>query len=375
MSSMKQGLEDVVVSTSEICFIDGREGRLLYRGYDVDELVEHSSFEEVVYLLWHGGLPTRKELDEHTRSLAASATRRLPPKLVSILRALPRKTTPMEVLRTGVSALSAFDPDGDDNSREASLRKAVRLTARIPTLIAAWERIRRGRALVAPDPRLNLAANFLYMLSGRKPTPLAARTFDVALILHADHEFNASTFAARVTAATLSDMYSAITSGIGALKGPLHGGANEQVMRMVQQIGAPERAEAWIRKALAERARISGFGHRVYRVEDPRAKHLRRLATELGEQVGDTSAVRILDTIARVVGEDKKLYPNVDLYSGAAYAAMGIPTDQFTPVFAMSRVAGWSAHVLEQHANNRLIRPRAEYTGPARQPYVPIDRR
>ncbi len=375
MSSMKQGLEDVVVSTSEICFIDGREGRLLYRGYDVDELVEHSSFEEVVYLLWHGGLPTRKELDEHTRSLAASATRRLPPKLVSILRALPRKTTPMEVLRTGVSALSAFDPDGDDNSREASLRKAVRLTARIPTLIAAWERIRRGRALVAPDPRLNLAANFLYMLSGRKPTPLAARTFDVALILHADHEFNASTFAARVTAATLSDMYSAITSGIGALKGPLHGGANEQVMRMVQQIGAPERAEAWIRKALAERARISGFGHRVYRVEDPRAKHLRRLATELGEQVGDTSAVRILDTIARVVGEDKKLYPNVDLYSGAAYAAMGIPTDQFTPVFAMSRVAGWSAHALEQHANNRLIRPRAEYTGPARQPYVPIDRR
>jgi citrate synthase len=375
MSSMKQGLEDVVVSTSEICFIDGREGRLLYRGYDVDELVEHSSFEEVAYLLWHGNLPTRKELDEHTRSLAASATRRLPPKLVSMLRALPRKTTPMEVLRTGVSALSAFDPDGDDNSRDASLRKAVRLTARIPTLIAAWERIRRGRPLVAPDSRLNLAANFLYMLTGRKPTPLAARTFDVALILHADHEFNASTFAARVTAATLSDMYSAITSGIGALKGPLHGGANEQVMRMVQQIGAPERAEAWIRKALAERARISGFGHRVYRVEDPRAKHLRRLATELGEQVGDTSAVRILDTIARVVAEEKKLYPNVDLYSGAAYAAMGIPTDQFTPVFAMSRVAGWSAHVLEQHANNRLIRPRAEYTGPARQPYVPIDRR
>jgi len=373
MITIKEGLEDVVVATSEICFIDGREGRLLYRGYDVDELVQYSTFEEVVYLLWYGTLPSRKELEAHTKALAAA--RRLPPRLVAMLRALPRKATPMEVLRTGVSALSAFDPDGDDNSREATLRKATRLTARIPTLIAAWERIRRGRALVAPDPRLSHAANFLYMLHGRRPTELAARTFDVALILHADHEFNASTFAARVTAATLSDLYSAVTAGIGALKGPLHGGANEQVMRMVEQIGTPERAEAWIRKALADKARISGFGHRVYKVEDPRAKHLRRLATELGEQVGDLTAVRILDTVARIVTEEKKIYPNVDLYSGAAYKALGIPTDQFTPIFAMSRVAGWSAHVLEQHAHNRLIRPRAEYTGPARQPYVPLDRR
>jgi citrate synthase len=375
MSSFKEGLEDIVVATSEICFIDGREGRLLYRGHDVDDLAEHSTFEEVVYLLWHGSLPSRKELGEHAKVLAAGATRRLPPKLVQMLRALPKKATPMEVLRTGVSALSAFDPDGDDNSRDASLRKAVRLTARIPTLIAAWERIRRGRAPVAPNPRLNLAANFLYMMSGRKPSPLAARTFDVALILHADHEFNASTFAARVTAATLSDMYSAVTSGIGALKGPLHGGANEQVMRMVEQVKSPDRAEAWIRKALADKARINGFGHRVYRTEDPRAKHLRRLATELGEQGGDTSAVQILETIARIVTEEKQIYPNVDLFSGAAYQAMGIPTDQFTPIFAMSRVAGWSAHVLEQHAHNRLIRPRAEYTGPGRQEYVPIDQR
>jgi citrate synthase len=375
MSSFKEGLEDIVVATSEICFIDGREGRLLYRGHDVDDLAEHSTFEEVVYLLWHGSLPSRKELGEHAKVLAAGATRRLPPKLVQMLRALPKKATPMEVLRTGVSALSAFDPDGDDNSRDASLRKAVRLTARIPTLIAAWERIRRGRAPVAPNPRLNLAANFLYMMSGRKPSPLAARTFDVALIQHADHEFNASTFAARVTAATLSDMYSAVTSGIGALKGPLHGGANEQVMRMVEQVKSPDRAEAWIRKALADKARINGFGHRVYRTEDPRAKHLRRLATELGEQGGDTSAVQILETIARIVTEEKQIYPNVDLFSGAAYQAMGIPTDQFTPIFAMSRVAGWSAHVLEQHAHNRLIRPRAEYTGPGRQEYVPIDQR
>jgi citrate synthase len=375
MSSVKEGLEDIVVSTSEICVIDGREGRLLYRGFDVDDLVQHSSFEEVVYLLWHGSLPSRKELDAHVKALSSAASRKLPPKFVALLRTLPRKTTPMEVLRTGVSALSAFDPDAADNSREATVRKAIRLTAQMPTLVAAWERIRRGRPLVAPNPRLSLAANFLYMFSGAKPTALAAKTFDVALILHADHEFNASTFAARVTAATLSDLHSAVTSGIGALKGPLHGGANEQVMRMVEQIKTPERADAWIRKALADKARIMGFGHRVYRVEDPRAKHLRRLASELGQQVGNTSWVQILDTVGRVVSDDKKIYPNVDLYSGAAYAAMGIPTDQFTPIFALSRVAGWAAHVLEQHAHNRLIRPRADYTGPARQAYVPLDRR
>jgi citrate synthase len=375
MNSFKEGLEDVVVSTSEICFIDGREGRLLYRGYDVDDLVQHSSFEEVVYLLWHGALPSRKELEAHLKTLGSTASRRLPPRLVTILRQLPRKSTPMEVLRTGVSALSAFDPDAADNSREATVRKAIRLTAQLPTLVAAWERLRRGQAPVGPTPRLNLAANFLYMLTGKKPSDLAAKTFDVALILHADHEFNASTFAARVTAATLSDLHSAIVSGISALKGPLHGGANEQVMRMVEQVRTPERAEAWIRKALADKVRIMGFGHRVYRVEDPRAKHLRRLATELGRQAETPHYVQILNTVARVLGEEKKIYPNVDLYSGAAYAAMGIPTDQFTPIFAMSRVVGWAAHVLEQHAHNRLIRPRAEYTGPARQAYVPLDRR
>jgi citrate synthase len=371
----KGGLEDVVVSTSDICFIDGHEGRLVYRGFDVNDLVEHSSFEEVVYLLWHGGLPSRKELDAHLKALAATATRRLPPKLVAMLRALPKKTTPMEVLRTGVSALSAFDPDAGDNSREATTRKATRLQAQIPTLVAAWERIRRGRPLVAPNAKLSLAANFLTMMSGKKPTPLEVKTFDVALILHADHEFNASTFAARVTAATLSDLHSAITSAIGALKGPLHGGANEQVMRMVEQIGTPARAETWITKALADKARVMGFGHRVYRVEDPRAKHLRRLATELGRQAGDTSSVEIINTVARVVTADKHIFPNVDLYSGAAYKSMGIATDQFTPIFAISRVAGWAAHVMEQHANNRLIRPRAEYTGPTHATYVPIDRR
>jgi citrate synthase len=371
----KAGLEDVVVSTTDICFIDGREGRLVYRGFDVNDLVEHSTFEEVVYLLWHGALPTRKELDAHVKALGSTANRKLPPKLVAILRQFPKKTTPMEILRTGVSALSAFDPDASDNSREASVRKAIRLTAQMPTLVAAWERIRRGRPLVAPNPRLGLAANFLYMLTGKKPTDLAVKTFDVALILHADHEFNASTFAARVTAATLSDMHSAIVSAIGALKGPLHGGANEQVMLMVEKIGTPARAETWIRKAIADKARIMGFGHRVYRVEDPRAKHLRRLATELGEQAGDTSSVEIIDTVARVITDEKKIYPNVDLFSGAAYKTMGIATDQFTPIFAMSRVAGWAAHVLEQHGNNRLIRPRGEYTGPTHATYVPLDRR
>lgn len=372
-AEIKLGLEDVVVLTSEICFIDGHQGRLIYRGFDIDDLVAHSTFEEVVYLLWYGALPSRKELDSHRRALIRA--RKLAPRVVALLRTLPKKTTPMEVLRTGASALAAFDPDAADNSREASLRKAVRLTAQMPTLMAAWERIRRGKAPVPPNPRLSHAANFLYMISGKKPTDLAAKTFDVALILHADHELNASTFAARVTAATLSDLHSAITSAIGALKGPLHGGANEQVMRMVEQVKEPARAEAWIRKALVDKIRISGFGHRVYRVEDPRAKHLRRLATELGQQAGNSRDVEILQTVARVVTEEKHIYPNVDLYSGAAYASMGIATDQFTPIFAISRVAGWAAHVLEQHAHNRLIRPRAEYTGATSATYVPVDQR
>ncbi len=373
MTVAKAGLEDVVVSTSEICFIDGRQGRLLYRGFDIDELVAESTFEEVVYLLWHGGLPSRKELEAHVSGLRRA--RKLPARLLTLLRGLPKKATPMEVLRTGVSALSAFDPDAADNSREATFRKAIRLTAQMPTLVAAWERRRRGKAPVGPDPRLSHAANFLHMLGGRGPTGLAAKTMDVALILHADHEFNASTFAARVTAATLSDLHSAVTAAIGALKGPLHGGANEQVMRMVEEIKSPERAEAWVRRALADKARIMGFGHRVYRVEDPRAKHLRRLATELGEQTGETRYVEILNTVARGVTEAKGIYPNVDLYSGAAYALLGISKDQFTPIFAISRIAGWAAHILEQHAHNRLIRPRAEYTGPTSATYVPLDQR
>jgi citrate synthase len=370
----KAGLEDVVVSTSEICFIDGREGRLVYRGYDVDELAEQSTFEEVIFLLWQGHLPSKKEMADHLKALAVS--RKISPKVIAILRMLPKKTTPMEALRTGVSVLSSFDPDAADNSREASVRKAMRLTAQMPTLVAAWERIRKGKPPIAPNAKLSLAANFLSMMTGKKPTDLAAKTFDLALILHADHEFNASTFAARVTAATLSDMHSAVVSGIGALKGPLHGGANEQVMLMVDKIKSPADAESFVRKNLADKSfRIMGFGHRVYRVEDPRAKHLRRLAFDLGKQAGDTSKAEMINTIARVVTEEKKIFPNVDLFSGAAYRSMGIATDQFTPIFALSRVAGWAAHVLEQHANNRLIRPRSEYTGATRATYIPIAKR
>ena len=329
----------------------------------------------MTYLLWYGKLPSRKELDAHVKALSSTANRKLPPKLITMLRQLPKKTTPMEVLRTGVSALSAFDPDAADNSREATLRKSIRLTAQMPTLVAAWERIRRGKPVVAPNPKLSLSGNFLYMMTGKKPTELATKTFDVALILHADHEFNASTFAARVTAATLSDVHSGVVSGIGALKGPLHGGANEQVMLMVQKIKDPAKADAWIRQALADKARIMGFGHRVYRVEDPRAKHLKRLALELGQQAGSTVNIQILDIMAGVVSAAKHIFPNVDLYSGAAYASMGISTDQFTPIFAMSRVAGWAAHILEQHGNNRLIRPRSDYTGATDAKYVPLAER
>jgi citrate synthase len=282
----------------------------------------------------------------------------------------------MEVLRTGVSALSAWDPDAADNSREATLRKCVRLTAQMPTLVAAWERVRRGKAPIAPNPRLGLAANFLYMMSGKKPSELAVKTFDIALILHADHEFNASTFAARVTAATLSDMYSAVTSGIGALKGPLHGGANEQVMRMVEQVKSPDRAEAWIRKALADKARINGFGHRVYRTEDPRATHLRRMSKELGRKAGVPQWYDMSERIEALVKGDKKLNPNVDFYSASTYYVLGIPVDLYTPIFAVSRISGWTAHILEQYANNRLIRPRADYTGPSYpQRFIPVDQR
>jgi citrate synthase len=357
----KGGLEDVVACDSEICFIDGKQGRLLYRGYDITELAGHVSFEEVCHLLWYGDLPSPGQLQDLRARLTAART--LPDGIIRLLRNLPA-ARPMMTLRTAVSALGLYDPERDDNTLPACQRKAERLTAQIPTVVAALARIREGQDPVAPRPDLGEAANFLYMMRGAEPDPLHARAMDMALVLHADHELNASTFSARVTAATLADMHAAITSAVGTLEGPLHGGANEQVMRMLMRIGTPDKAPEYIRAALAAGEKIPGFGHRVYRTEDPRATILRRMSHDLGEKAGNTLYYDITRAVEQAIFEAKKLYPNVDLYSASTYHAMGIPIDLFTPIFAVSRISGWSAHVLEQFAHNRLIRPRAEYVGP-----------
>ncbi len=372
-SAKPGGLEDVVAATSAICEVDGKQGRLLYYGIDVKDLAAHSSFEETVYLLWQGRLPTRDELALLQEQLGAA--RALPDEVSRILRGFPQEAVPMEVLRTAVSLLSMYDPDDQDNSREANVRKATRLVAQTPTIVATIQAMREGREPVAPRDDLSLAANFLYMLFGKEQDETAVHALDVALILHADHELNASTFAARVTAATLSDMYSAIVSAIGALKGPLHGGANEQVFKMLQAIGAPDRADSYLDDQFAAGKKVMGFGHRVYRTDDPRATVLRGLSEQLGKEHGDTAWFDISRNVERKVRADKKLYANVDFYSASTYHVMGIPTDLFTPVFAISRMAGWTAHVLEQYGNNRLIRPRADYTGPRNVPYVPIGER
>jgi len=377
-SRFKAGLEDVVAGTSSICLVDGTEGRLIYRGYDIADLAEHSTFAETAYLLWYEHLPSKKEFDSFLGLLKDSMD--LPAQTGMILRLFPRAATPMEVLRTAISSLGHYHPDSGNTSREASLRKAIRLTARIGSIITAHERLRNGNEPILPQPSKSIAHNFLYTLSGKKPEALLERILDVCLILHADHEWNASTFAARVTAATMSDMYSSVTSAIGTLKGPLHGGANEQVMRMLEEIGDPAKAEGWVTEALKNKVKIAGFGHRVYRTEDPRATVLRRYAEQLGRHVGDTNWYEISRVVEKVMfdyaqREGKKLYPNVDFYSASVYHCMGIPTELFTPIFAMSRITGWTAHILEQWANNRLIRPRAEYTGPALRSYTPIDRR
>lgn len=370
----KAGLEDVVAGESQICLVDGKEGRLVYHGYDIHDLVaQGASFEETAYLLWHGTLPTKGQLEALDRELKSQ--RSLPAQTLELIEQAPKSVHPMAVLRTAISDLGLYDPDGEESSLEANERKAVRLTAQMATAAAAIGRVREGKKPLAPDPSLDHGANFLYMLFGEKPDELATRAFRISLILHADHELNASTFAARVTAGTLSDMYSCITSAIGTLRGPLHGGANEQVMRMLLEIGTVDKAQAWIQDALAQKKKIMGFGHRVYRTEDPRATHLRRLSEEIGRANGDTTWFEISRVVERELLEDKHLYANVDFYSASAYYMMGIPIELFTPIFAVSRVSGWTAHVLEQLANNRLIRPRAEYVGPERLEYVPIERR
>ncbi len=362
-TSTGAGLEGVIAGESEICFIDGYEGILSYRGYNIHTLAEHATFEEVIFLLWQGRLPRQSELDELKRELHASQA--IPAEVAAFLGNAPAGALPMDVLRTAVSMLSLYDAEARDMAPEANHRKAVRLMAQTSTLVTTYHRLRTKQPVVTPDDSLSFAARFLYALTGQKPNEISEKAFDVALILHADHELNASTFAARVTAATLSDIYSAITSAIGALKGPLHGGANEDVIKMLLEVGEPDKAVERAQQMLARKAKIPGFGHRVYRTEDPRASHLRVLSEELGRRTGHVELFLMSRRVEETVKEAKKLNPNVDFYSASTYYSLGIPIDLFTPIFAVSRMSGWTAHVLEQYHNNRLIRPRAEYKGNA----------
>jgi citrate synthase len=370
-----KGLEGIVATTSSICWIDGDAGVLAYRGIDIHKLAEQSNFEETTYLLWNGRLPKAAELDTFRKELAKA--RVVDPKVIELLRSFPKDVTPMEVLRTAVSALSCYDPDEADNSHDANLRKSFRLTSQIAMLVALYDRVRKGRPLIEADPSLSHAGNFLWMLNGEKPSDTATRTMDIALILHADHELNASTFAARVIAATLSDIHSAITGAIGALKGPLHGGANEAVMHMLFEIDKKgEDPVEHVKGMLAAKKKVSGFGHRVYHTEDPRATHLRRMSEALGKSANKTKWFDMSRAIEKFINAEKKLNANVDFYSASTYTTLGIDIDLFTPIFAVSRIAGWAAHVIEQHDDNRLIRPRADYIGteyPAE--YTPIAQR
>jgi len=372
----KAGLEDTVATSSAICYLDGDRGVLAYCGYDIHDLARHATFEEVCFLLWHRRLPTRAELGDLQAQLTTA--RPLPEPVLRLLHMLPAGDS-MDLLRTLTSALGHYDPDATDHSPRANLRKAVRLTAQTSSLVASMGRLAAGGGLIQPDPVLGHAANFLYMLTGERPSGLATRAFDVALVLHADHELNASTFAARVAAATLTDIHSTIVGAIGALKGPLHGGANADVMRLLLEIGANgpvEKAEEVVRAKLARKEKIPGFGHRVYHTEDPRATHLRQMSRDLGLRAGQPIWFEMSQRIEALVKAEKKLNANVDFYSASTYHALGIPIELFTPIFAVSRISGWTAHVLEQYANNRLIRPRAEYIGPEYpQRYRPLEDR
>ena len=368
------GLEGVVVARTRLGRIDGEAGTLEYVGYPIAELAEKTTFEEVSHLLWHGELPNGSQLAALRQEIAAAYA--LPEAVLDVLRAAPVDAHPMAVLRTAVSALGVHDPDADDMSREANLRKALRLTARLPTITAATARLRRREEPVEPRPDLGMGGNLLYMMNGEEPAPQEARTMDVALILHAEHGLNASTFAGRVTIATLSDLYSAVTSAVGTLKGPLHGGANERVMGMLRDIGEPENADAWIQGALQRGEKVMGFGHRVYRALDPRAPILRGLGENLGSSKWFAISDRVRDAMRAAMDErGKKIYANVDFYSASVYDKLGVPTRFFTNIFACARIAGWTAHILEQLEDNRLIRPKAEYVGPARRSVQPIEQR
>jgi citrate synthase len=366
-----KGLEGIVAAQSSISSII--DGVLTYRGYNIDDLAENATFEEVVYLLWHGKLPTRAELDQLIADLNAYAN--VPAAVIDQMKTYPKDTNAMAALRTAVSSLALYDQEANDMSPEANLRKAIKLQAQIPTIVAAFQRIRNGQEPIAPKGYKSIAANFLYQMTGKEPDKVAVEALDKALVLHADHELNASTFAARVTVATLTDIYSGITSAIGTLKGPLHGGANEAVMAMLEEIGTYENIEPYINAKLEKKEKVMGFGHRVYKNGDPRAKHLQKMSHELGKITGNMNWYNMSIKIEDIVTKQKGLKPNVDFYSASVYTSLEIPRDLFTPIFAISRCSGWTAHILEQYADNRLIRPRAEYVGPTNQKYVPIDQR
>jgi len=365
MSSAEQvihGLEGVVAVESKIALIEGQTADLYYCGYHIDDLVEKADYESVVYLLFHGDLPTEEQLKEFRKRLESEQN--VPQQVIDLLLSFPKDAVPMSMLRTAVSALGIYDPDAEDLSEEANFRKAIRLTAQVPVLVATIGRIIQGKEPLAPKPGLTIAENMVYLMNGEEGSKVAAETLDTALILHAEHGLNASTFTARVTASSLSDMHSAVTAAIGSLKGPLHGGANEAVMNMLLEIGTPDRAESYVREKLARKEKIMGIGHRVYKNGDPRVKHLKRLSRALNEEKGTLHWIEISERIEEIMLKEKGLYPNVDFYSASAYYALGIPTSLYTPIFAASRISGWTAHLLEQYRNNRIMRPRAAYTGP-----------
>lgn len=374
-----KGLEDVIAGESSICDVDGKNGKLIYRGYDIHDLAQHTTFEEVVYLLWNGTLPNTSELAALKADL--DAARPLPEAALALLRQFPKTAPPMDALRTATSLLSLYDPDEGDESMDANKRKALRLTAQMGTSVATLDRLREGKEPVAPKSGLSTAGNFLYQMTGKEPNETETHALDVALILHADHELNASTFAARVTVATLTDMYSGVTSAVGTLAGPLHGGANVNVMHLLEKIGTPDRAEEVVTQMLAEGKKIPGIGHRVYRALDPRAVSLREMSKQLAEATDDPKWYEMSEKVQQAADKaltakgKTTLKANVDFFSASVYHMLGIPSDQFTPVFAISRVAGWTAHILEQLGDNRLIRPRAIYTGPRGLKVTPLGER
>jgi len=368
-----KGLREVIAADTKLSDIDGEKGTLSYVGYEIQDLAEHCTYEEVVYLLHHLELPTAPELEAVSAALAGE--RDLHPFQVQLMRTLAEQTSPMSMLRTSVSAASAFDPDGWDESPDAQARKALRLIAKTASLITTYHRLRTGMEMVTPNPALPHAADFLWMLHGVEPDPEDARVLDVTFILYADHTMNASTFTARIVASTLADMFSAITAAIGTLKGPLHGGANEEAMKSFEEVGKPENAEAYVRDRLERHEKIFGFGHAVYKTYDPRAKILKRLSAEACERAGDPKLHEIAEAIEKTVFEQKGLYPNVDFYAAAVFHVLGVPTDLMTPVFAAARMAGWTAHVREQYADNKVIRPGSRYIGPTHQTWVPLEER